>query len=340
MTNRLELNWKVDGFVDEQRYYCSETAIDPLNLPLPKAVLAGDVRTYVDTDVEFGKTYFVRVGSVKNGVEKISDEKLILVGAEWTPLNLSPSLYFDASNVLQTSNVVSQMTDLSANAFHATQSSNSNRPILNNGSLLFNGSNSYMSLSDGALNTLKSVDSAFIFAVFSKNTLDQSSNERPVFTFSTANYSTRCGIFSGLSGANTYNKINFLVRRLDSDSSVIINSPFDCIAGRKYIVFGEVDYINRRSSLFIDGVLIETKTGIFTAGGTTSNTTSPNARVCANSAQLANTFGAVNLDGLVIKNHSISNFDRQKLEGWAAHKYGLTDNLPIDHPYKTLVPTV
>ena len=73
MTNRLELNWKLDGIVDEQRYYCSETPIDPLNLPVPKAVLAGDVRFCVDTDIDVGKTYYVAVGSVKNGVEKLSD---------------------------------------------------------------------------------------------------------------------------------------------------------------------------------------------------------------------------------------------------------------------------
>ncbi|WP_213072333.1 hypothetical protein [Acinetobacter sp. WCHAc060007] len=77
MTNRLELNWKLDGFVDEQRYYCSETPIDTANLPVPKAVLAGDIRTYIDTDIEVGKTYYVRVGSVKNGVEKLSDEKAV-----------------------------------------------------------------------------------------------------------------------------------------------------------------------------------------------------------------------------------------------------------------------
>lgn len=73
MTNRLELNWKLDGFVDEQRYYCSETPIDPENLPVPKAVLAGDVRTYVDTDIDIGKTYYICIGSVKNGVERLSD---------------------------------------------------------------------------------------------------------------------------------------------------------------------------------------------------------------------------------------------------------------------------
>ena len=77
MTNRLELNWKLDGFVDEQRYYCSETAIDVNNLPLPKAVLAGDVRFYVDTDIDVGKTYYVAVGSVKNGVEKLSEVRLV-----------------------------------------------------------------------------------------------------------------------------------------------------------------------------------------------------------------------------------------------------------------------
>lgn len=77
MTNRLELNWKLDGFVDEQRYYCSETPIDPANPPTPKAILAGDVRTYTDTVVEAGKNYYVRLGSVKNAREKISSEVAI-----------------------------------------------------------------------------------------------------------------------------------------------------------------------------------------------------------------------------------------------------------------------
>ena len=72
MTNRLELNWKLYGFVDEQRYYLSETQIDPANLPAPKAVLANDVRSYVDADVELGKTYCVAVGSVKSSIEKLS----------------------------------------------------------------------------------------------------------------------------------------------------------------------------------------------------------------------------------------------------------------------------
>lgn len=82
MTNRLELNWKLDGFVDEQRYYCSEVPINPENVPVPRAILAGDVRTYIDTAIEVGKTYYVAVGAVKGGVEKVSQELEIFAGSD------------------------------------------------------------------------------------------------------------------------------------------------------------------------------------------------------------------------------------------------------------------
>jgi len=77
MTNRLEISWKLDGFVDEQRYYCSETPIDIENLPVPKAVLASDMRTYVDTTVDEDKTYYVCVSSVRNNTEKVSAIKKV-----------------------------------------------------------------------------------------------------------------------------------------------------------------------------------------------------------------------------------------------------------------------
>ena len=81
MTNRLELNWNLDGFVDEQRYYCSETPIDLENLPEPVSVFAGDIRNYIDnTQRVIGENYYVRVSAIKNGIEKFSDEKVILFG--------------------------------------------------------------------------------------------------------------------------------------------------------------------------------------------------------------------------------------------------------------------
>ena len=82
MTNRLELNWKVDGFVDEQRYYCSETPIDLNNLPVPKVIIAEDARTYTDTAIEVGKTYYVAVGSVKGSIEKVSQVIKVVAGGD------------------------------------------------------------------------------------------------------------------------------------------------------------------------------------------------------------------------------------------------------------------
>jgi hypothetical protein len=77
MTNRLELNWKLDGFVDEQRYYCSDTPIDVNNLPAPKAIFAGGVRAYTDTDIVANQQYFIRVSAVKNGTEKVGEQIIL-----------------------------------------------------------------------------------------------------------------------------------------------------------------------------------------------------------------------------------------------------------------------
>ena len=43
---------------------------------------------------------------------------------------------------------------------------------------------------------------------------------------------------------------------------------------------------------------------------------------------------------IVIINTSVSILDRQKLEGYLAHKWGLTANLPNDHPYRWMPPTL
>jgi trimeric autotransporter adhesin len=43
---------------------------------------------------------------------------------------------------------------------------------------------------------------------------------------------------------------------------------------------------------------------------------------------------------VVMVSSTLPTDDRQKLEGYLAWKWGLTANLPVDHPYKTTPPTV
>lgn len=73
MTNRLEIKWKLDGFVSEQRYYCSTIPIDTENLPPPKMVLDGNEREYIDLDVLPNQGYFICLGSFRDNIEKLSN---------------------------------------------------------------------------------------------------------------------------------------------------------------------------------------------------------------------------------------------------------------------------
>ena len=131
-TNRLELNWKLDGFVDEQRYYCSEIPIDLDNLPAPKVILAGDVRTYVDTDIEIGKTYHMCISSVKNGVEKCSEIKLVRVGDEYRE-NVVALLRFEDGIIDDTGRIWNTVGS----------------PVVSNGQLVLNGSSGLITDSSG-----------------------------------------------------------------------------------------------------------------------------------------------------------------------------------------------
>jgi len=47
---------------------------------------------------------------------------------------------------------------------------------------------------------------------------------------------------------------------------------------------------------------------------------------------------AIKFAEMIVSSTLLSTVNRQKLEGYLAHKWGLTANLPADHPYKTAVP--
>ena len=41
---------------------------------------------------------------------------------------------------------------------------------------------------------------------------------------------------------------------------------------------------------------------------------------------------------IIVGRESLSDSNRQLIEGYLAHKWGLTSNLPVDHPYKSVAP--
>ena len=61
--------YKVDYF----NYYRSETIFTDANKPAPTDTIQWDATEYIDQTTESGKQYYVAIGAVKNGVEKLSD---------------------------------------------------------------------------------------------------------------------------------------------------------------------------------------------------------------------------------------------------------------------------
>ncbi|WP_411690560.1 hypothetical protein [Acinetobacter towneri] len=343
MTNRLELNWKLDGFVNEQRYYCSETPIDPLNLPVPKAVLAGDVRTYIDSvGIEKGKQYYLAVGSVKNGIEKLSDQVKLLAGVAWTPANLTnPSKFWLSSSsvVKDSSNRISQLNDLTGNNFVFTQSTNNNKPILSNNDIVFDGVDDVLNGTTASKSMLNAAQVVWQLAVVKRTALDGGNVDRTLFNMvrGTSN-AVRFNTQLNSSELTVPNAINLGTRRLDADSFDNLSAGIASNLNYQIIIF-KADYINGVKEIYLNGSLASSKP---TSVGTISNV---NALAEPTIGAFLTSTGYERYSNMAVKDiitgvAQVDTTNRQKLEGWAAHKYGLKANLPPDHPYKVLVPTI
>lgn len=227
----------------------------------------------------------------------------------WTPAAISTALWLDAADsdtITLVSGKVSQLADKSGNSKHATQSSSSARPVvstLNNNSVLqFDGSDDYMQIAYSA------APSVTIFYV--QNTSDSSYI-----------------LLTNADGATGFG----LVAENGSSATTIISN------------FGT-------PSIFCDGSPISWTTRDNVHDGLSGAT----RMVCCNNANLS-TWVNTRLSGYTLSTErlfagkiaevifvtgAISNGVQQKAEGYLAHKWGLTANLPADHPYKTSPPVV
>lgn len=313
-----------------------------LDSELPSPIAMGlTTMFYVDSGVIKGQTYYYKARVWRNGDNSVSDEIACMADLLWSPSNLvsTAKLWISSDSVvIDGSNRISQVNDLSTSSFNATQSTNANKPLLIDSDIKFDGIDDYMNFTVPDL--FKNVSTAWIFSVFKKNGLDSTDLERPLVCWSNNATAYRVGLTAGNTVSGNKNKICFGGRRLDADAYDGVNSLFEMELNRFYIVVGLIDFINRKIDLFVDGTLVASKTSAFTGSGNTSNTSSSQARFGGNLTSPPGRLGDVSAKQVIASNTPLTTADRQKIEGWAAHKYGLTNNLQIDHPYKTLQPTL
>jgi len=104
--------------------------------------------------------------------------------------------------------------------------------------------------------------------------------------------------------------------------------------GNAYILGGIAD-IGTALTLSVDGT-IYVNSSFGTAGDTFSNVNAAKAGFATNNNHYENF--AADFGEIVALNRAISSSERQKLEGYLAHRWGLTANLPSSHPYKSIAP--
>jgi len=245
----------------------------------------------------------------------------------WTPADIDTALWLDANDaatITQSSNLVSQWNDKSGNARHATASS-TGRPTYGASSmnsrpgLTFNGSANFMAAN--AVATISSGDD-LPFSVFA--VIDPSGN------------GIAAGFGSSLDGEIRFHSFSVEGDRLTTRRRGAGTDLLD-LAGTTTLgpaCIGELLFTGTNATLFLNGTQEATgNLNVSTLFVVDRFTIGALVR-----SSVSNFFNGV-ISEVIITANSASTNTRQRIEGYLAHKWGLTANLPSDHPYKLVGPT-
>lgn len=245
-------------------------------------------------------------------------------GLPWSPRDIQAALWLDASDsstLTITSGNVSQWNDKSGNNRHGTQSSYSNMPTRNvtgiNGkaSLSFDGSSDFLNFPTGFLH----LETAFTIAMVMSGPLQNNDSIwGPTSSFLTGLELVYTGTASlpTLLRINSVNKITTGLWSTNSAPTItIITASPTATAG----------WLNGNtvSAVSSTGITPLNYNGIYSMGRYGGE----------------GFYVDMQMGEFVILASSASQGDREKLEGYLAHKWGLTGSLPNNHPYKTVGPT-
>lgn len=245
---------------------------------------------------------------------------------QWTPALISTALWLDAadaSTVTTVSGAVSQWNDKSGNGRHATQATAGKQPLLavsglNSKNVIdCDGADDELSLAN--VLSLTSVNQSLFLVAKRDNAAG-----RTEMAFSIGNTSTGDGIADIPRWTNDimYSQVGYVANR-PTPTSVITDQPY--IAA---ITGGTIQLSYTNGTLIGTGSSQSTSPFYVTSGFVGSGSAvSPSVR-----------FFDGKIAEIVLLPSVADTTTRQKLEGYLAHKWGLTANLPSNHPYKVNPP--
>jgi len=252
--------------------------------------------------------------------------KLILAATPtWNPTFIKTALWLDAadaSTITESGGAVSQWDDKSGNGNHVAQADPNLRPAVTSNVLNAKPVIRFDGIND-RLQTAAALFATPVFGVYSVN-----ANRNP------AGESAWAGQYIGGDSGRTQVYQNGISTRLaalfDGGGSVAYTGTADS----NFHLFGYEKNLNN-AHLYYEAV----SRGTTSSAATTIANTS--WKIGDPGAGSSGNFFPAALDAaeIVILSAPASTSDRQKIEGYLAHKWGLTANLPADHPYKTVEPT-
>jgi len=264
----------------------------------------------------------------------------------WTPdqLGASLSLWLDAddeSTITESGGFVSQWDDKSGNSRHFSQAAGSKQPEylavgFSGKPSIRNSTNDTLGIGGNSLGRNVGGITCAIVGVYPTGVL---------FSVNATDFFIETGgvtrfVMTPNSSASTPNRYALAGRRLDSDSFAGVSSSTDSLAdlGNSWIRIGQRAYSDGVANHWTNGTQDMTNEVVGTQGaGNTSDTDSLKAEIFFGIAPSPQN---TQMSEIVLTHSTMTNADRQKLEGYLAHKWGLTGSLPIGHPYKSVAPTI
>ena len=244
----------------------------------------------------------------------------------WTPADLGTGIltaWYKADSIkLADGSSISSWTDSSGNTNNASQATSARQPTLVKDGLYgrpvirFDGSNDI--LSDGDIAALDVGTGDIWLASVFKSTDDSS-----------AQYFFEKG---GAQFALMTSAAGVLQARLGSNSNIPKQSAGNW--SRTEFVLVTASRVSGSCNGFVDGSSMTT-TGTSNTGSIDNTSVFDIGAASVGGQPLTGDIAEILVGGA-----TLTTSDRQKIEGYLAHKWGMTVNLPSDHPYKSLPPTV
>jgi len=245
----------------------------------------------------------------------------------WTPANITVQAWWDASDtstVLTNGTAVTNWMDKSGNGLHLSQTTNATlQPVT--GATISNGLNAINftgDLMETASNPFgATVSNAFVIAVHKVE-------------------STQDGAFFSLTGSST-NANRWQSNCPWGDGNVVFDCGGALGTNRVSASYGVSAGSNALVSFYcskVDNVQQIYKNGTLLVGDTTGHAVNTVTNITVGGSDTS--YQDTTIGEFIIINSTVNTTTRQKMEGYLAHKWGLTANLPSDHPYKSLPPII